>query len=302
MLEFNLPSPDQITASRIPTALLPILVMMVLLAGCQNSIEPFDKTQGFYSVYGNLNLNENYNYIRVKDLNVPVKKGSGKNLNLTVTLENLDRSRSQVLEDSVVRFEEVYTHNYRTSMEMYHAERYRVTVVDSAGNRLSAETRTPNRAEENAFPRVPQCDVTFELSYHNLRDVKGLSVDAAIEFRERKYWVDLPVTAGDSTGEAQFRFKLKELIDAALYKHGYNAWCHHLSQDSLFVRYDHYSSDFFEQLESDTVTLPGGTGRFGAMYHESYRLEIDTTNVCFPYCGKLEIDPDDCPPNCGQAF
>lgn len=283
-------------------SLLAVLLIGGLLASCENSINPFDTTTGFYSIYGTLDLKEDDNFIRVKDLNKPLKQNSNEDLPVDVVLANLDEGVSEVLEDSVKKINGVYTHNFRTTMEIKPGDRYRVSVEDSAGNTALATATAPYFADKRSFPKVPNCSTEVELSYHNVGSPRHMSVEFGIQFREDVYWVDIPITEGDSTREAQFRFELKELIDNALYKHGYNAWCHHLSDDSLYVRYDHFGPDFYARTETDTVSLPGGTGRFGAMYHEYYRLPIDTTNVCYPYCGPFNVDPDDCPPDCGQGF
>ncbi|MDZ7773388.1 MAG: hypothetical protein U5K31_11715 [Balneolaceae bacterium] len=276
-------------------------LLALLLSSCDTSMEPFDRTQGFYSLYSYLDVRSDINYIRVKNLNEPLRENSNRQLPVTVTLENLENGETEVLEDSIQKIDGIYTHNFRTTTDLQYDVPYRVTVTDSAGNRVYAETRTPRNAKEHSFPSPPNCKEQFELSYHGVTSPNNLSVEAGIQFRGQVYWKSLPMVKGDSTNESQFRFTLKELIDENLYHRGYNAWCHHLSDDSLYVRYRHFSDELFGTLESDTVSVPGGTGQFGSGYREAYRLPIDTTNVCYPFCGVLIIDPD-CPPDCGETF
>lgn len=81
-----------------------ILIFFAVSACSDHKIDPFEETEGIFSVYGTLFVGESPNQIRVRNLNASFGSEKASLDDVIVTFENLDRGTSVVLEDSVVWF------------------------------------------------------------------------------------------------------------------------------------------------------------------------------------------------------
>lgn len=263
----------------------------VLLSGCDNSVSILDRDLGVYSVYGSLNIHENVNYIRIKDLNARLVKDSTRSIDATVTLKNLQKGTSEVLKDTVVQFDNLYTHNFRSTMEITPATTYRVTIEHPNKETVRATATTPRIADTSVEPKHADCETPITVTFAPVRDPNDLDVAIGIQRSGGMRWVfsfhASPSTdASDDT--VHLSFTPLNVLDA-IFKLNPNradhpVWCHELDSDEITIRYTHYGPDFFGNTPSDSLNVPGGIGRFGGMYDDSFSFPIDTTNICAPFC------------------
>lgn len=101
---------------------------------CDNSLDPLDEEKGAYSIYGYLNLYKDINYIRVKNLNITYLQDS-TNIDAEVTLENIYSGATEILEDTIVVFDSLKTHNFCRTMDIQPHIEYRVSVEGSDGKK-----------------------------------------------------------------------------------------------------------------------------------------------------------------------
>ncbi len=275
--------------------LVSLLIIGGMIAGCDNTLEPIDQRRGFYSLYGALDMDNEVNYIRVKDLNVPLRKGSGEELDAEVRLTNLDRQVTEVLEDSVRLLEGIYTHNFRATMDIRQGERYRVEVESPEGETTAATAEAPVRTDTEMEPKVPDCFTNFQLVFDRIRNPDNIVISVGFEFRDEIFSENFRPVEREGSDEVVVLLRLKRMLDNQLFDAGYNAYCHHLSSDSLYVEYTHHGPDFYEQIETDTLDIRDGAGRFGIKYEGAARFPVDTVNVCEPFCPPFRRE---CFPNC----
>lgn len=273
------------------TTLLSLLITLTIgavIVGCDNTLSTFDDQQGFYSIYGALDLDEDVNYIRVKDLSEPLHENAGRELEAEVTLENLDRQESEVLEDSVVEFDGIYTHNFRTTMAIRPDERYRVRVEGPGEESTEAITKAPRRSESRINPVSPDCSTNVDIIFENVENPSDIVVTIGFRLQRSDFQFSYQPRERENSNSVRVEFIPKHLIDNTLPQDRGDVWCHNLSSDSLYVNYTHYSPGFFENISSDTLDIPGGASRFGAVYDRAVRFHLDTVNVCNPICPPLD--------------
>jgi hypothetical protein len=149
-----------------------VLAAIVLLgSGCDNTIDPFSGSSPF-SIYGYLDLSEQRQFIRVKDMNQPLLRDSTRTIDATVTLENLDNGRSYTMQDSVIAFGDVYTHNFWADLTVEPGTEYRVTVTRSDGVTSQSSTRTPRAIAPRPSPRAGHCLTTFTITLTGIRNAQ----------------------------------------------------------------------------------------------------------------------------------
>ncbi|MDZ7773387.1 MAG: hypothetical protein U5K31_11710 [Balneolaceae bacterium] len=266
-----------------------LLISLFAMTGCEDSLDPYEEQPGFYAIYGALDLKSELNYIRVKDLDDPLTSDSTRNLDVTVTLENLDTGAKEMLTDSVVKFENVYTHNFRTDMQIQPGDTYRIRAEGPGGEASTASTTTPEFAELSVSPELPDCATEATITMEPVTSPFNVSVSIGLEYFDDMYWTPGLPDDGPNDGQVQLQFNLKDLINRAFQGMDIDApWCHELSDNRFFLRYTHFSNEFTDRVESDTTSVPGGTGRFGSYYEDSFSFRIDTSNVCFPFCDPVE--------------
>lgn len=268
------------------TTVLFAIIAALVFTGCDNTINPLDEDRGHYSIYGALDLNSPSNYIRVKDLNAPLTAAATRELDVTVTFENLDNGDSDILEDSVVRFEEIYTHNFRVTLPVNPQTGYKVKVEGENGL-VSATATTPARAATNVIPEMEDCETPVNIAFEPVESLVHLEVSLGFYYNNNLLWGRPDLRQSTSNpNEIIARFTPLRYINDVLDPMGEEPtyWCHELSDDKFEVEYTHYGPDFFEHTLSDTVNIPGGAGQFGAYYEDAFTFSIDTVNVCFPFC------------------
>lgn len=114
------------------------------MAGCDTSVQtsvPSD--QYHYSVYGVLNPAQDTQWIRVEPLAEPTSEGAPPTLDVTVTLQDLDADQEWSLQDSLMRVQTEFQHNFWTTVPISPGTSYRLTVRGPEGEMTQASTTTP---------------------------------------------------------------------------------------------------------------------------------------------------------------
>lgn len=267
-----------------------MLIIVMAFSACDNSLDPLDKDKGGYSLYGYLNLYKDVNYIRVKNLNTSLEQDTTGEIDAEVTFENLDNGLTETLEDTIVEFEGIETHNFKTTLDIRPETKYRVEVKRSDGKITSATATTPPIAETDVDPIGANCITQFDLSFEPVQGQLALQADIGFSYEGKIYWVRANrflYESGEKVIISVTPFRILEGIFAAppgpngSYQEG-EVFCHELDNDTFDVRYTHYGPDLFTNTISDTLQIPGGAGRFGALYRDSFSFKIDTTRLCPP--------------------
>lgn len=268
-----------------------ILVFLLAFSGCDNSLDPLDEERGGYSIYGYLNLYKDVNYIRVKNLNTSIDQDTTSEIDAEVTFENLENGLTQTLEDTIVEFDGLKTHNFQTTLDINPETKYRVKVERADGRITTATATAPAIAERDLIPKQADCMTYFHLSFEPVLSEFDIIVDFGFHYNTETYWVRANEFLHESENKATisvtpFRI-LEDVFGVGIppqnwqYNEG-EIFCHELDDDIFEVRYTHYGPDLFDNTISDTLQIPGGAGRFGALYRDYFTFEIDTTRLCPP--------------------
>jgi hypothetical protein len=273
-----------------------ILFFLLTSPGCDNTFDPVNEEKGLYSIYGYLDLYKDVNYIRVKDLNKSLLQDTSSTIDAEVTFKNLDTGTSQTLQDSIVEFDGVKTHNFRTTMDIQSDTRYRVTVERSDGRKMTATATAPPIAETNVTPAFPNCTTQVDISFDPAEGVNALDLEVGFHYDSEIFWARSNKFLKDQDGQVVAIFTPKNILDEvfggvnpSIPIEGANLYCHQLDHGTFHIRYTHFGPDLFENTISDTLKIPGGAGRFGALYRDSFTFEVDTTKLCPP------LPLDECP-------
>jgi hypothetical protein len=254
-----------------------------MLAGCENTIEPFDRGRGLYSIYGVLDLYKDINYIRVKDLNEPLTEDETDNIDATVTLRNINENNTETLQDTLIAFENVFTHNFRTTMSITPDTRYEITVERSDGESISVTATTPHIADVNWGPTNETCITPVEITFEPVHHPNDLELSVGFNYDDARFWAN-PKATSFRDKLLTYRFAPIDILNEIFLPPGPDSEpirCFQLDNENLFIEYTHFGPDF-EDIDFDSLNAPEGTIEFGALYEDSFSFPIDTVRVCPP--------------------
>lgn len=242
--------------------------------GCETSFDPLNEEKGIYSIYGYLDLNKDINYIRVKDLNKSFGEDTTGEIDANVILENLEDGTTETLKDTVVEFDGVQTFNFRVISDLQYDSKYQLTVNHPDGDgKVIAYATTPSEAEVTLVPEEIDCDTPLTLTFKPVRSKFSLDVEIGFHYKGKIVWArsDQLLEESDETVRAFFT----PLSVAYIALGNYNFQCKEFGSKNFYVRYTHYGPDLFDDTFSDTLHIPGGAGRFGALYRETFPFHVN---------------------------
>ena len=142
---------------------LPLLLVLSAVGGCETTFEPFQESDRAFSLFGYLDVAADVQFVRVTPLRDSLYARRGA-LDATVTLEHLGSGRTSVWRDSVIFFGEAPAHNFWSQEPVELGQTYRMTVLRSDGAASTATFTLPVREPEPgaAFPMFsPTATVTI---------------------------------------------------------------------------------------------------------------------------------------------
>lgn len=254
-----------------------ILIVSTLFLGmqaCDTGIDGLNEEKGIYSIYGYLDMKKDTNFVRVKNLNTPLTATSSDSIDAKVTLKNLVTGNTSILKDSVIDFDGVKTHNFMTTMNLQPDTEYQLKVQRSDGRSLSATASTPYLANRELKPSNPVCEGPTELVFEPVRDKFALDLKISFLYEGQRYWVNANNRLEEKGDGVVASFWFENIVKAPFSPE--LVFCNELSSDIFTIQYYHYGPDLFEDNVSDSINIPGGAGRFGAFYKESFTVQVDT--------------------------
>lgn len=270
-----------------PKRILMVLSLSMLasffVTACDNSFEPFNEDEGFYSIFGGLDLHADTNFIRVKDLNIPLNDDTSRQVDFTVTLNNLTNGSSETLKDSVIIFDSVLTHNFYTTRQIREASEYEIVVDGSDGKSVSMTRTTPYDSDilidtgdiaDGCTARVTiEIEPVMNIStlFPTITFVAESKIKPGEEEPEVYQYIpeDIRFTNvnGEGSGTTLFDFTPREALSAN------DRTCSHLLDDEFGLSLLHFGSGY-QEIKSDSIRIPGGEGRFIAYYDTTKKFLI----------------------------
>ncbi len=272
-------------SSSIPFYHLHILfiLLLVLLSSCDNTMDPFEEDEGFFSIYGTLDMTQDVNYFRINDLNTTTYEEPDKPLDAHVTLENLHSGEKEVLSDTVVAFEDVYVTNFKSELEVYPKTEYEITVERSDGATTRSTAMTPDTTDMDLQhsrqheQEAPDCTTTVELTLEPIEDPLEVRFYLGVEYLDEMRWF-LPLSHTLSVdGQLNYTFTPESML-AGITDDLVPDQCHYLETDEFHIRYVRFGADWHSDRH-DSLAIEDGYGRFGGSYEEQVTYPLDTTDV-----------------------
>lgn len=269
----------------------------LLLLGCDNSIEPFAR-EGAYSIYGYLSLSRSDQFIRVKPLNEPLTTDAPQPLDATVTLDNISAGTSEVLEDSILVFEDegtrVITHNFWTDTPVQPKAEYRITIEGPNGT-TQATTTTPTGVDPTVTPDSSNCLTRFTVTF---RDIKQPPLFAEFRFHYdgQRYRVRvLEENSGSINGTFTYQFIPENILmddvpppEQPSDPFAFAPRCLKLEDDEIQFTYVYASPDWIGELPTageafdptiNQEDIINGAGFFGALRRGAFTVTVDTSQI-----------------------
>lgn len=254
-----------------------LLLGLLLLGGCDSTFNPFAEETGVASIYGVLTLSDGPSFIRVKNLNDPLIGDSTRTLDATVTLTNRETGATETLSDSVVVFDGVYTHNFRTDLDLQQKTTYRIT-VDHPNGRAQATATLPESTRVDVRPtEAVSCTQQVQVFFQNVSAPRFVRAEVGIPWRSDLRWIDLEtsqtgsVPVGRVTPSAALRRVVPESILLSVGPP--EEYCS-LLFGPLRIAYTHFGPDW----PSDSVVadpfasrVENGLGVFGGIHRDTVR-------------------------------
>lgn len=271
--------------------LAPLLAAGCLLvfAACSNEIDPLDESKGQFSIYGALEIGTRDNVIRVRDLNEPFVAESTRTLDATVTLTDLERGTTETLRDTVVRFDGLPTHNFRSALAIRPQTRYRVSVEAPGRGPVTATATTPRRTELEVRPTGRTCNVPIRLTFAPIDDPEDLDVEIGFDYDGRRYWTRLPFVDRGSDDRITTSFVPLSVLDRAFgacqppSNLPRTVWCDDLDSETFYLRFTHFGTRSGGTSDAD-IDVPGGAGNLVGVQQEQTSFPISDA-LCASGCG-----------------
>lgn len=260
---------------------------LLLMVGCESTIDPFAEETGQFAIYGFLSVSEGEHFLRVEDLNDPLVPGSTRVISATVTLENLDTGGAEMLVDSIVVFDGIYTHNFRSDQIIQPGATYRITVERPDGGGAAHATATmPPLTEVGVAPEGPAtCTEPIEFHFRNVPEPRLLRAAVGVDVTGgRVRWTDLetPEVGADGTPIHSFsassilrNFYPQPVLDSIGPPSKY---CVLIDDKKLRLAYTHFGPDWPpDSLLTDPLESPveNGVGVFGGLHRDTLVKSIE---------------------------
>lgn len=264
---------------------MPIIILMFFLTGCDSSIKPILDNQKTYSIYGPLNINETPNYIRVHDNKALLSPEGTLPLDVEVTFTDLESGETEILEDRIIQFDSLYTHNFEVNMPIEFDSRYQVDMEDESGIRYSLTTVTTKESELAVLKDSVTCGSPFRIELSNIDLAAGEQLDAevGVKLGSEWYWThrEMSRVYDQGTDEVVLSWTPHQI---SLYLLGpFDVIpCREFASDKIRFRFTHIG--YVEELET---TVPDNTGN----------SDIPNTSkqiVLSKYSGETEIQIHPC--------
>ncbi|MCC5941899.1 MAG: hypothetical protein JJU37_10190 [Balneolaceae bacterium] len=171
---------------------LMIFTALCFVVACDTTIEPIAESDPVYSMSGPLDLQRSPNYIRVHNVNSLLNPETTRELDVQMVFTNLTTMESELLRDSVVVFDNLYTHNFKIEKPIEFNTRYRIDIEDDRGFRDSLISVTTKESQISVSPDSVECGERFYVELTNIDLDAGERLDAEVAVQVNNNWIWTP--------------------------------------------------------------------------------------------------------------
>lgn len=262
-----------------------VAVGLILSLGCDPSIDPIDRDAGLFSIYGYLNLTTEPHYVRIRNLKDPILDDSTAGVNATVRLENLETGATEVLDDSIVVFQGVQTHNFSSDLDILPSDKYRIVVEREDGESTEATATMPPLTKTDDRPSGPvNCTDHFRVNFPNVPEPRFVRINLGIHWRGRWRWTHVDEPNVGEGGVPTVAFAPTTIIrriipERILITTGPpREYCDLLGKKAVRVAYTHFGPDWpADSLLANPVAsrVENGLGVFGGLHRDTIEKAIE---------------------------
>ncbi len=260
-------------------------VLALFLCSCDPEFSLFNEhEEGRYSIYGTLNASEVRNYVRVYDTNkVPILSET-RELDVHVVLRNNSTSASDLMTDRVLRFEDVYTHNFFSELPIEYDTEYVITLEDPEGYRDSLSTFIPRKASVSVINPDDDCDrIVISINVFPVFFEKGEFVDFSMRFtyNDREFETDQVSSVTRLDTVLVLQYQPNEILGNALGEElAIN--CIDDNIGTYIFSFKHYGAQGFGQssaIQGGELVSANSKRVLGLYEHEPVIIEVDTVRT-----------------------
>ncbi len=274
------------------SAILLVIACLSLLNSCDNFLDPLQEKKGLYTIFGYLALRDT-SFIRVKDLDDPLLEEPTRKIAAKVTLTNLATGRTEILQDSVIRFDSVYTHNFFTAMNINPETPYRVKVENRKGEYIAETITTLSLITDinkkvrmfiyrNSDNEIVDRDTLIYIRFYPVK-LNSLVGYTLTQFGAISNGFCVPVKSGKTRIEPAHN-KIPGFCKLRIEK--FNPFLRRDTTrkdrtltipysyirltNTLHLFYRHFGEGSFEAVTTiDSLLIPGGSGHLGSFYSDT---------------------------------
>lgn len=271
-----------------------LLVAVLLLAGCENRLDPVVGDAGF-TIHGFVNVSAERQFVRVRDMNSPLTPEATRTLEATVFLEEVATGDRIRLRDSVVVFQDVYTHNFRGRMDVRPDAEYRVVVEGPDGATTTATARTPKLTAVDRVPASGHCLTPFVIWFRDVTEINLLRASVGFKAKGQTFWFEQqprfgPTESGET--EVHVNFQAEEILANEIESQDdpgtrflLEPRCWALNDNRILIAYTHLGPAWSGRVAeaeydpTESVFVEDGLGFFGGLRQDTVSVVVDTSDV-----------------------
>ncbi|QXD16514.1 hypothetical protein GQ464_006080 [Rhodocaloribacter litoris] len=131
----------------------PLLLLVLLPAGCDDTVNPFEEEDRYFTLFGFLDTAADTQFVRVIPLRTTLLPEGPEPLDVHVTTTALPDGRVQVWRDSVIQYADgSFGHVFYAPMQVFPSWTYRFEVRRADGATTTAETTVPPATNVRVAP------------------------------------------------------------------------------------------------------------------------------------------------------
>lgn len=264
-----------------------ITVLTFVSISCiERTLDPFEDSAGFFSVYGSLNIDEQTHYIRVNDVRTPVRSKDQGVLDVAVTFENIENGNLLTLRDSVIEFSSFITHNFILDQELEPETQYLLTVQNNKGALTSSSFNTPGITEFDMEPkRLIGCETEITFMFKNVKYPEHVQMEVGFLRGEKIRWAKVRLVGQlkhrENADEMYMKLSPRNLLVEVFPPDPFprtnprfvipEVQCGDLESDKVHIRYKHFGPEWdifrpgwFPVDPLEWQDVEGGLGFLGA--------------------------------------
>ncbi len=265
-----------------------LVIFMINLNSCDNTIAPYEESEVLFSIYGGLNMSETSHMIRVGDVNQPLRADSTRELDAEVSFKKPEAGDALELSGEREAYEELYVHNFPLDLEIKPGNTYKIEAERSDGKTASASAEAPKITDAYASPRGDNCETEIEVEFPDAPYARRIEAEVGFSYDNDTFWVTLQPELNEDD-EVVARFTPQEVIDEVFDENPPcpeeiddepRIQCQDFDDENMKISFKHFGSDWddyntpIDPLESADVN--DGLGFFGIYQEGFHTVPVDT--------------------------